>query len=213
MRKFVSILGISLLAVLAVPSVAYAADDDYPPTPPTTASLSGSTAMAECEADTPWIDYSVTLTDPSNVSTGHTAVLFMTDGTNSTEIPLGELQNNHLEGRVLWPGASVGADGRGNGWPGWAFENGQWVKTSGNFAWTRGSITAEIRVNPQLTVALSYPPSTPQCLTDPAGVAAVTSGSLPATGMSSMVLPLGVAGGAIVVVGLVVLLARRRSRA
>ncbi|WP_375384279.1 LPXTG cell wall anchor domain-containing protein [uncultured Microbacterium sp.] len=198
---------------MAVPSVAHAADDGYPPQPPTTPTLAGSTAMAACEADTPWIEYSVTLTDPANVTTGDTAVLFMTDGANSTQIPLGELQADHLEGRVLWPGATVGADGRGNGWPGWSFENGQWVQTSGNFAWTRGAITAEIRVNPQLTVPLAYPPSTAACLTDPAGAIPATTGSLPATGMSAMVLPLGIAGGGIVLAGIVLLLARRRARA
>jgi LPXTG-motif cell wall-anchored protein len=222
LRRFSAILGIAVLTTFAVPSAALAADDtNYTPTTTTTATLAGSTAIAACEADAAYIDYSVTLTDPDSQSTSHAAVLYMTDGVNSTSVPLGQLQNNQLSGRVLWPGASVGSDGRGNGWPGWAFENGQWVETSGNFAWTRGAITAEIRVNPELAVPLSYPQATPQCLTDPAGrtaVAAATGSAttltaLPATGASALIMPISIAGIVVVLVGLVMLIVRRRAHA
>ena len=45
----------------------------------------------------------------------------LTDGTNTETIELGELDDgNTLEGKVLWPGASVAEDGvTPTGWPGW----------------------------------------------------------------------------------------------
>jgi len=124
-----------------------------------------------------------------------------------------------LEGRVLWPGASVGADGRGDGWPGWENVAGEWVETTGNFAWTRGAVSATIQVNPTLPLSLSYPPSTPACRTAPAGTtpivaAADVAGALPATGGSSQFLiPVTVGALGVVLVGTVLIVRRRQSRA
>jgi hypothetical protein len=216
LRRFSAILGIAVLTALAVPSAAFAADDSsYTPSTNDTATLAGSAAVASCEADAAYIDYNVTLTDPDGVSTSHTAVLVMTDGSNSVEVPLGQLQNNQLSGRVLWPGASVGADGRGNGWPGWTFQNGQWVETAGNYGWTRGAISAEIRVNPELAVPLSYPQAAPDCLTDPAGFTASAQKltGLAATGASDLFVPISIAGIVVVLTGVVMLIVRRRAHA
>lgn len=209
MRRKILGISVAVLIAMALPSAAYAANDNYTPVTPTTPTLAGSTAMVECEADAPWITYSITLTDPNNQSTSHSAVLFMTDGTNRLEIPLADLTDNHAEGRLLWPGASLDSSGNANGWPGWAFENGQWVETTGNYAWTRGNITAQIRVNPELNVPLSYPPATPACASGPRVAGSATS--LPATGVSAAVLPIGLVGGAIVVAGAVLLILRRRA--
>lgn len=127
--------------------------------------LEGSLATGECVADAPWINYDVTLTGET---VSKTVSLVITDGTNSTTLVLGDLVNGHLSDKILWPGASVAADGvTPTGWPGWAFVNGQWVETDGNFAWTRGDITATLEVNPELEVALSYPPATPACAAAP----------------------------------------------
>ncbi|GAA2014353.1 LPXTG cell wall anchor domain-containing protein [Microbacterium ulmi] len=221
MRKSLAAISAAMLILLAAPAAASAApvpnaaevqpepvqtDDGYTPTEPRTPTLAGSTAVGECEHDVPWIHFSVTLVDPDSISTGHTARLVLSDGTHSTTVELGELQDNHLEGSVLWPGASVDSRGVADGWPGWEFVGGQWVETDGNFRWTRGAITASIQVNPELAVALSYPPTTPLCATDPRG------GSLPATGVSAAVVPLGIAGGVIVVLGVVLVAVRRRAR-
>lgn len=209
-RRFVVGLGVVLLMALSVPSTAFADTvDDYTPKTTPELTLAGSTAVAECEADAPWIDYSVTLTDPANVSKSHTAKLYLTDGTNSVEIPLGELQDNHLTGRLLWPGASVDPSGNANGWPGWTTDsNGQSVPTTGNYAWTRGAITAELRVNPEIAVPLSYPPATAACAGPEVHGAPA---SLPATGVSAAILPIGIAGGAVVLAGVLLLLMRRRA--
>lgn len=185
----------------------------YPPDNPTQPSLAGSSVVPACAQDVPWIKYEVVLTDPNNLSTTHDATLELTDGTNSVSVPLGTLVNNQLSGTVLWPGASVGSDGKGNGWPGWTTNAaGEFVEIPGNFGWTRGNISASIVVNPSLSVALEYPPATVVCA-DPPGKQGSGSGALPATGMDAYVLPLGVAGGLAALAGVVLLVARRRTQA
>jgi LPXTG-motif cell wall-anchored protein len=189
--------------------------DGYTPNQHQAPTLAGSTAVGECQGDVPWIKYAVELTDPDNQSTGHTARLVLTNGTDTTTIVLGDLVDGKLSGRILWPGASVDQNGSPTGWPGWAFENGQWVETDGNFRWTRGAITAKIEVNPEVAVPLSYPPSTPQCATDPKNPGTpgdpATAG-LPATGLSASMLPFAITGGGLALLGLVVLLVWRRRR-
>ncbi|WP_141894473.1 cell wall protein [Microbacterium kyungheense] len=189
-------------------------DDGYTPNQHQAPTLAGSTAVGECDGDVPWISYSVELTDPDNQSTGHTARLVITNGTESETIVLGELVNGTLSGRVLWPGASVDENGNPTGWPGWAFVNGEWVETDGNFRWTRGDISATIEVNPEVAVPLSYPPSTPQCATNPHNPGEPATAGLPATGLSASTLPIAVTGGALAVLGVVLLFVmRRRGRA
>ena len=207
-RSFFVALTAVAIAVLGAPAAAQAETDDYTPTDPATPSLAGSTAVGVCENDAPWIDYDLTLIDPDAQTSSSEAHLVITDGTNTTTITLGSLVNGHLSGRILWPGASVDANGVPTGWPGWAYQNGQWVEVPGNFRWTRGDISATIVVNPSLVVPLSYPPQTPDCATDPrTGMPA----SRPATGMSAAVGPIAVVGGAAVAVGAFLAFRRRRS--
>lgn len=221
MRKFVVSAFVIAAMICSVPTAASAAvgpvntvsvatetDDGYTPTEPVEPTLAGSTAVGECNKDVPWINYSVTLTDPDNQSTGHTARLVLTDGANTATILLGDLVNGHLSGRVLWPGASVDAQGNATGWPGWVFVDGQWVETDGNFRWTRGNISAKITVNPEMAVPLSYPPSTPQCATDPRPTPA-TAG-LPATGLSASMMPIAIVGGILALGGAALVVVRRR---
>ncbi|WP_207904575.1 hypothetical protein [Agromyces fucosus] len=142
-------------------------DEDCDPTTET-ATLDGSVATGVCEADSPWIHYNVKLTDPEGTVTNRTVSLVMTDGTNTETIVLGDLKSDGtLEGKKLWPGASVDAEGKANGWPGWALVDGKWVETDGNFAWTRGITEAKLVVNPETAVTISYPEATPVCATGP----------------------------------------------
>ena len=74
-----------------------------------------------------------------------------------------------LSGSVPWPGAVVGSDGQGVGWPGWIKQaDGTWVK-GGPFGWTRPSVQVAFKVGTEATSTVSYPPSSPVCLTEPAG--------------------------------------------
>lgn len=220
MRKLMFTAAVGAALLIAAP-VAAVADDTSSPSPsasgyapdqPTTPSLAGSTAVGECLADAPWIHYSLELTDPDAQATTDEAVLVMTNGSQSHSVPLGELVDGKLSGSILWPGASVDGNGKADGWPGWDYVNGQWVEVDDNFAWTRGNISTTIQVNPDLAVALSYPTATPECMAGPRIAGAVAGGALPATGMNAAVLPLGIAGGAVALVGAGLLVAQRRRR-
>lgn len=203
LRKTMSMIAVAAILAMSAPAAAFAAEEDpYTPNEPGTPTLAGSVAVGECVGDVPYISYDVTLTDPDDQVTSHAAALILSSGSNSVALPLGTLVDGHLSGRVLWPGASVDGAGNPTGWPGWAFENGQWVETSGNFAWTRGSISAVIQVNPDLSVPLSYPAATPNCMTNPptalsaetpSDILAVTGGSLPyvAAGVGAGLVALG----------------------
>lgn len=208
-RKTLSVVAVAAIIAVSAPVAASAAEEDpYTPEEPTAPTLAGSVAVGECIANVPYISYDVSLTDPDDQSPSHDASLVLSGGGNTYSIPLGTLVDNHLSGTVLWPGASVDGAGNPTGWPGWDFVGGEWVETDGNFAWTRGSISAVIHVNPEVSVPLSYPPATPNCAAVPptalspesptdAGdqALAATGGSLPyvAGGVGVALLGLGAA--------------------
>lgn len=188
------------------------APPDYTPDEPTEPTLAGSTVVPACAQDVPWLTYRVQMIDPEARATGNTARLVLTDGANSVTLTLGTLgADGTLSGRILWPGATIGADGRGTGWPGWETRDGALVETTGNYAWTRGNITATIEVNPSIAVAVSYPPATPQCATGPR--TQLSAAGLPATGGSTQtVLIAGTVGALGLALGITAVVVRRRRR-
>lgn len=210
MRRTLAAAALTIAVVGLSAGTAFAADDDYTPNTPDTLTLAGSTASSDCKSDVPWINFSVTLTDPKNIAKGHTAYLELSDGTNSTDIKLGDLKGNKISGSVLWPGASVDSKGNATGWPGWAEVNGKWVETTGNFAWTRGNITAKLHVNPEVVVPLSYPKASAACA-NPTAVSAEAPSSLALTGGTISLAAAGV-GVAALAVGAGLTLRRRRAQ-
>lgn len=211
--------------VLLAPTAAFATpvdeNDNYTPGEQTEPSLTGSIVTASCHGDAPYISYDITLTDPDDLSTSDSASLFITDGSQSITLPLGTLQNDRLAGKVLWPGASVGPDGKAASLPGWMKENGVWRAAPENFGWTRGDISAQLRVNPTLDVPLHadfmevacengvVASSTPGTVGTPAGGEAE---ALAATGQVISWSAIG-AGIAAVGAGTALLLVRRRRSA
>ncbi|WP_234980876.1 hypothetical protein [Agromyces cerinus] len=179
--------------------------NDKPCAEPT---LTGSFATGTCVADSPWITFDVEMTDPDEQATGNTASLVLTDGTNTETIVLGDLEDGSLKGEVLWPGASVDADGKANGWPGWALVGDKWIEVDDNFAWTRGDITAKLVVNPELDVVISYPPATPECATGPKVTPpAGGEGSTPSEPNGAGLASTGFAGTSIAIVAGIVVIA------
>jgi LPXTG-motif cell wall-anchored protein len=81
-----------------------------------------------------------------------------------------------LEGRVLWAGAVAGPNGEPIDWPGWRFENGEWV-VGDEFDWVRPSVDVRLEVNPEITLTAEYPPSAPDCDANPPGAAETPSPS------------------------------------
>lgn len=222
MRNMIISLCAAVVLVCGVPAAASAIEphagnavaiDDagnYTPDKPHEPSLAGSSLASSCIDDVPWISYSVVLTDPSNVVTNHTAPLVLSDGAYTVTLTLGTLTDGALSGSILWPGASVDASGIADGWPGWEFTGGSWHTTDGNFAWVRGAISAEVQVNPQISLPLSYPPGTAGCA--PLTAAAPATAGLARTG-GDLLGPIGIGIGAVAVlaVGTMIVLRRRRA--
>ncbi len=189
-----------------------------------TPTLFGSTAAAVCEANTPWIVFDVVLNDPDGISTGHTAYLVLSDGTHTEKVELGPLgEDGMIEGRVLWPGAAIDEAGNPIAWPGWKqLPNGRWVVTDENFGWTHSLTSATLEVNPELSIALEYPPavvgcgpaSSPASSGDPTPIASGEGSGLASTGFAGG--PLLYVAGGLVLLGAVVLavtIVVRRKRA
>lgn len=178
-----------------------------------TPTLFGSTAAAVCEANTPWIVFDVVLNDPDGISTGHTAYLVLSDGTHTEKVELGPLgEDGMVEGRVLWPGAAIDEAGNPIAWPGWKqLPNGRWVVTDENFGWTHSLTSATLEVNPELSIALEYPPavagcgpaSSPASSGDPTPIASGEGSGLASTGFAGG--PLLYVAGGLVLLGAVVL--------
>jgi hypothetical protein len=189
-----------------------------------TPTLFGSTAAAVCEANTPWIVFDVVLNDPDGISTGHTAYLVLSDGTHTEKVELGALgEDGTVQGRVLWPGAAIDEAGNPIAWPGWKqLPNGRWVVTDENFGWTHSLTSATLEVNPELSIALEYPPavvgcgptSSPASSGDPTPIASGEGSGLASTGFAGGPL-LYVAGGLVLLGGVVlaVTMIVRRKRA
>ncbi|MFF2275104.1 hypothetical protein [Agromyces sp. NPDC058126] len=131
--------------------------------------LDGSIAAGVCLANAPWIFFHVALTDPAGTVVSREVSLVLSDGEHTETIELGTLNDEGvLEDEVLWPGAAVDDEGNAVAWPGWKqLDDGTWVETEENFAWTRDLTSAKFVVNPELEVDLAYPPATPDCIAAP----------------------------------------------
>ena len=203
-------------AFVLTPAVAMA---EVYPAPPPEATLQGSLLSPVCDADVPYLNYNITVIDPGKkvdpAITTATITFINPDGPNwSTSVPL-------YSGRILWPGASVDASGVADGWPGWALDpaTGEFVDVGDdNFGWTRDPGTqVTVQVNPEMTFAVSYPPATAECATDPTedvspiSKTAAAVPTLSTTGFESM--PLALGAGALLIAGAatVIVAARRTS--
>jgi hypothetical protein len=102
MRKYALSAVLAVLLLSGGATAAAAADTDgYGPDTPPAPTLVGTMVAPSCESDVPWINYSIVMNDPGGLVTSHTALIVLSDGNQSTTIPLGELVNGRLSGRVL----------------------------------------------------------------------------------------------------------------
>lgn len=165
-----------------------------------------------CDNDVPYLSYRV-----SAQGTSSTALTLTWDNPSGADVVQSGLP---LEGRVPWPGAVVGPDGKGADWPGWTKRaDGTWVQGD-EFDWVRPAVTVTLAVNPSVTTTVAYPPSSPVCLTEPVRSSVLaaapptrtrsTSAVLAATGSEAT--PWLVAAGALVLAGGGLVAARARGR-
>lgn len=119
---------------------------------------------AVCEGDTPYLGYAVALPEGVEVDddTPLTITFINPDGGENYVA-----EDQPLEGSLLWPGAS---DTEPKQWPGWEQQDdGSYVETDGNYAWTRDGVQVLFEVNPQYSTVVDYPPASSQCA-NPIGV-------------------------------------------
>ncbi|PWB20648.1 hypothetical protein DCO46_20495 [Flavobacterium sp. HTF] len=120
------------------------------------------TAIPICVNDVPYIDYVVT---PGNFTPQNGVTIAWADSNNNVIITMTDLP---LSSRVLWPGAVVDQAGNGLDWPGWIFENNQWIQGADGFETLRPTVVLTISVNPSETITVNYPPADPYCIARPA---------------------------------------------
>jgi len=146
---------------------------------------------AVCEGDVPYLGYAVSL--PAGIEVDDETPLSITflnpgDGENWT------VTDQPLSGRVLWPGASAEEPRQ---WPGWLLtEDGSYVETEGNYAWTRDGVEVLFEVNPSYSTVVSYPPATSECANPPAGTVGVVDAAAPPAGPALATTGATVAGAA-----------------
>ncbi|WP_022888259.1 VWA domain-containing protein [Agromyces italicus] len=159
-------------------------DCDDAETPVKSIALDGA---AQCINDTPWFEYSITPVnvdplpeialiwwtadafaghDPSIDAADEAAIL--ADGASQVdyiEAPDGWVPGDPIDGRQLWPGAAIDADGNPTDWPGWTLlPDGTWIlDPDAPFYDLRDEAVVEIRINPSTDVITVYPPPTPNC--------------------------------------------------
>lgn len=124
-----------------------------------------------CLKDAPYLDYSV---DARNVDlTGKSMTVEWLDAANTvihtdTVVIDGP---GLITGRLLWPGATVAADGTGTGWPGWraagpgetpTWENLLLDPTLPTYG-LRSGAKVRLSINPTTTLDIDYPPATASC--------------------------------------------------
>ena len=205
--------------VVGVPSVANAADDpvygceteqaavgadgDY--SPPLPCELHVLVKQPICDNDVPKLRYEVEAIGSPNTTV--TLTWINPSGADYVQAGL------PLSGTVLWPGA-VEQNGVGVDWPGWRqLADGTWVEGD-EWDWVRPSVQVNFAVNPEATITVAYPPSSPQCLTSPPGTSVLVDEPEPpvlsATGSNA--LPIALVGGGLVAAGAIVVASTRRNR-
>jgi hypothetical protein len=161
-----------------------------------------------CDNEVPKLRYKVVA-----VGTPNTTVTITWVNPTGPDVVYADLP---LEGTVNWPGAVQDSTGRGIDWPGWTqLADGSWVEGD-EFDWVRPSVSVLFQVNPEATVSVGYPPSSPSCNTNPPGEEVLasnpTTAVLSATGSDAG--PLAALGAGLVGIGALavalVAIARRR---
>ncbi|MCK9795179.1 LPXTG cell wall anchor domain-containing protein [Isoptericola sp. 4D.3] len=158
-------LALGVGAVLAAaPAGAATAPSPSPSTtgypPPEVPTLTAQIFQPECDGDVPYLRYAVTATGTENTTVTLTWINPSGEDVVQAGLP--------LSGRVLWPGAVVDGSGAPLDWPGWRLVDGVWVQGD-EFDWVRPAVDVKLEVNPELTLTADYPPSSPDCATDPPG--------------------------------------------
>lgn len=114
-----------------------------------------------CENDIPYVDYSIQVVGGASTPLANITWI-RDDGSNSVAQTL---VDQPLNGRLLWPGTELGADGIPINWPGWQLlSDGSYQQVSDGL---RPTMTLLFEVNPSEAVSVTYPASTADCSPNP----------------------------------------------
>jgi hypothetical protein len=203
------------VATVSTPGDNDPGDNSDPEDTPVVARTLSVLAEAICRSDMPIVTYTITTNfDPDG---GPTLTFIPSALTpNQTVLPEYTITPGDLfvqqgsswvqTGEVLWPGTVV-VNGTTVDWPGWdQLPDGSWVQNPNDVGGNlRPSATVRVTVNPTVESGEVYPPSTPNCATDPRTLPPTLppTGSDPARGLQ-LALVAGIGGLTLVLV------ARRR---
>jgi LPXTG-motif cell wall-anchored protein len=113
---------------------------------------------AVCVGDTPYLEYGVSLPEGVEVDDDTPLTITFLHPEGGEDYVAAD---QPLEGSLLWPGATDTAPKQ---WPGWEQQDdGSYVETDGNYAWTRDGVQVLFEVNPQYSTVVEYPPASSQC--------------------------------------------------
>ncbi|WP_394551103.1 hypothetical protein ACDF64_10645 [Agromyces sp. MMS24-JH15] len=177
-------------------------------------------AYVRCIADQPWLFYAIAVT-PSTPVDGPITVTWVSadDGVHPVQTETRVLPAGQFVGGMLWPGATLGANGLPSGYPGYrplgpgddpnsplVFNgpNGALIldESLPSFAWRNQTIPASItfQINPEQTVLAVYPQALPECALAGTGVAGLPTSGVE-TGRPAMLAGWLLGLGAILVLG------------
>jgi len=177
-RVWLSGILVAVAAAFLFPQALAAADSqidtpttiDYVPTTSIGAqSLDVSAFSPQCVGEAPYVSYAI---KPIGfTSSGPATLTFYDMNGNFVE----KIVVPTLSGQVVYPGASVDANGNATDWPGWTqAPNGSWIPDDSD-ADLREGVTVKVEVNPTATAAVSYPPATSSCFGPPNGTTPTTT--------------------------------------
>jgi hypothetical protein len=166
-----------------------------------------------CVGDVPFLGYEVELPEGYEADSESPVTITFVNPDGEDYV----VEDQPLSGALLWPGASNGTPKM---WPGWELVNGEYVKTTGNYDWTRNGITVRFDVNPSYETTVAYPQATALCANPPIGGGDDPTGTPTSTDAEALAVTGGgvspiivAAGGAALVAGIaVVLIAAYRRR-
>ncbi len=144
-------------------------------------SLDVSGFSPECIRDAPFIRYTIVPKGFTPTSTNATLAIKDRNG-NLIETKV----VNSFSGTILWPGASVGANGNTTDWPGWKLaDDGVSFIPDPSDSFLREGLTIEVTVETSTaTATVTYPPATSPCANPPGHTPPATTvpGGIPRTG-------------------------------
>ena len=167
---------VALAATLMSPMAASAQPPDdggyYVTTTAPQPSLDVSAFSPECIGDAPFIRYSIVPRGFTPISTQATLEIRDRNG-NLIETQVVD----SFSGTIVWPGATVDANGNATDWPGWKLaDDGVSFIPDPSDAFLREGLTIDVTVEGiTATATVSYPPSTSPCANPSNGTPSATT--------------------------------------